>query len=742
MVSLRSVTAVKEVSMFRQTLGLLKPGNRFLSLILALLVLISVAWPLQKAGWGEGLPPLTLLMFMGASLAFFLHKRLPSVITHLLSLFTGIFIILILATLVTPGQSFFSRLINLLWELGIWIYAVQSGEIQGGNIEFIIILLGLFWVMGYATVWQVLRHHQWWATVIPAGGVLLLTLYNLPEEFYFYFPAYLALSFLLIAHITIGRRQEKWQRSYIPLSTPLRYFHLLFVIVFVFIGILIAWKIPSIKAAPFTGTINRLEAPYSFIEYHFGRLFASLPARKPILSLKWGENHSFGGPPQLSENLLFTVMGKNEPLYWRAKVYDKYNSQGWFSSPTYLQTFDLDILQLSEEGAPDERIQVKHSIRLNAVTDTLFTAGIPFSSDTEAQLAGRENAPWDILQVRSMIELHINQKYEIQSLISTATPEQLKQAGTEYPQWVRENYLQIPRTLPLRVRELSKQITSSTNNPYEATITVRDYLKKTYPYSLKITPPAKGSDGVDYFLFTQKAGYCDYFASAMAIMLRSTGIPARLVVGFAPGEWDDSKQGFIVRDLNYHSWPEVYFPGYGWIEFEPTPPEALEFSSTQQRLTGIVGGSTEEDEEIIEGEIIPVEQSKFAFLNDLNSFKGYIMSTALIAIFLLILAYYMLWGRLSNLGYPAVVYAKMCRLSSLTGHGPKFQQTPQEYARTLSLSMPSQSTSINLITQAYMETQYSPHKFLDYIEQEKINRFWKPLRNSLIKRLIRPVNSK
>ncbi len=715
---------------------LLKPGNRAISLIIALLIPLSVAWPLQNAGWGDGLPPLILLVLMGAALAFIINKRFSPIICHALAVGLGALIILLLATQVTPGNGFLNRLINLFWEIGIWIYAVTSGEIQGGNIEFIIILLGLFWTMGYLTVWQVLRHHQWWATILPAGMVLLLTLYNLPEEFYFYFPIYIALSFLLITHITIGKRQELWQKSYIPLSTPLRFFHLVFVMVFILAGILVAWEIPSIKAAPLSRTINRLGAPWSFVEYQFGRLFASLPARKPILLMRWNDNHVFGGPPQLSENVLFTV-SKGESHYWRARIYDKYNSQGWYSSPLFLQAFDPALIEFPE-GEQAQRVRVKHEIRLNAVTDTLLPAGIPLSSDTPAQLAGRENAPWDVFQVKSMLELHINQRYEIESLASVATPEELRQAGNKYPYWVEENYLQLPRTLPPRVRELSKEVSRTYSNPYDKSVAILEYLKKTYPYSLNIPAPPKGSDGVDYFLFSQKAGYCDYFASAMAVMLRSAGIPARLVIGFAPGEWDESRQSFIVRDLNYHSWPEVYFPGYGWIEFEPTPPEALEFTNNQQRPAGIVAGGGEEDEDISQGEETSTGDGKLAFLSSIHSIQGYTIMLAFLILSCLSVAYYIWWGRLANLGNPGAVYAKMCRLSSLAGLGPRTQQTPLEYSRVLSHSLPSQSASISLITEAYIETQYSSRKFLSYMEQEPVNKAWRSLRGSLIRQVFKP----
>lgn len=735
MKALRAPTVQPVNRILQRTLILLEPGSRAISLILALAILFSAAWPLQKAGWGEGLPPLFLPIAMGAALALFLYRRLHPLLFHFLAILSGALVVFLLATNITPGQSFFTRMNNLLWEIGIWIYAVQSGEIQGGNIEFIILLLGLFWSMGYMTVWHVLRHHQWWATVLPAGLVLLFTLYNLPEEFYFYFPIYLVLSFLLIAHITIGKRQERWQKSYIPLSTPLRFFHLTSVLLFILAGVLVSWKIPSINAAPLGGVMNKLQAPWSFVEYHFGRLFASLPARKPILSLRWQENHVFGGPPQLNENVLFMV-SKGPPHYWRARIYDKYNSQGWFSSPLLLQLFNEDTVE-PPEGPIAQRARVRHLIRLNAVSDTMFPAGLPIDSDTPAQLAGRESAPWDIFQVRSMVELHINQRYEIESLVSTATSDELRKTDAKYPRWVEENYMQVPRALPPRVRELAREITRSARNPYDKAMAVQDYLKKTYPYSLKISSPPKGSDGVDYFLFTQKSGYCDYFASAMSVMLRSSGVPARLVVGFATGEWDESRQSFIVRDLNYHSWPEVYFPGYGWIDFEPTPPEALEFSNSQQRQSSTAAGGGEEDEEFLEGDIAATEGSGLSFLNSINSIKGYTIIAVILILFFLFVIYYIWWGRLANMGFPSAVYAKMCRLSSMAGLGPRPQQTPMEYSVFLSQSLPSQAASIKLIAESFTETQYSYRKFLRYEEQEQINAAWRALRKSLIRLVFR-----
>ena len=80
-----------------------------------------------------------------------------------------------------------------------------------------------------------------------------------------------------------------------------------------------------------------------------------------------------------------------------------------------------------------------------------------------------------------------------------------------------------------------------------------------------------GADAVEDFLFTQQKGFCLHFASAMTVMLRSVGVPARLAVGYIPGDPGAEPGTYILRDKYYHAWTQVYFPGYGWIDFEPTP---------------------------------------------------------------------------------------------------------------------------------------------------------------------------
>ena len=140
-----------------------------------------------------------------------------------------------------------------------------------------------------------------------------------------------------------------------------------------------------------------------------------------------------------------------------------------------------------------------------------------------------------------------------------------------YPTWVTDRYLQLTDDFPESVKTLAAELVRGQDNPYDMAEAIRQHLL-TLPYSLQVTHPPPGQDWVEHFLFVQRKGYCQNYASPMITMLRSLGVPARLAVGFAPGIRDGGRGVWEVRALHYHAWPEVYLPQYGWVEFEPTPP--------------------------------------------------------------------------------------------------------------------------------------------------------------------------
>ena len=174
-------------------------------------------------------------------------------------------------------------------------------------------------------------------------------------------------------------------------------------------------------------------------------------------------------------------------------------------------------------------------------------------------------------------------RYEGVSLLPVARPLQARFASTEYPQEIRNTYLQLPANLDSRIPDLARKITSSAGNPYDQSLAMENYLRTNFTYTLNLTGKP-GADPLAHFLFETKAGHCEYFATAMAVMLRTLGIPSREVNGFLPGEFNDVGGDYIVRASDAHSWVEAYFPGTGWITFDPTPPGNPETAGLFSRL--------------------------------------------------------------------------------------------------------------------------------------------------------------
>src|SRR4030095_3355054 len=177
--------------------------------------------------------------------------------------------------------------------------------------------------------------------------------------------------------------------------------------------------------------------------------------------------------------------------------------------------------------------------------------------------------------------LQPGETYQVDSVLSNPTVEGMRAAGTEYPQWITEKYLQLPENFSPRIQALAQEITAQAETPYDKATAITNYLRDNIEYTAIIPEPPRFDDPLEWILFDYKKAYCVYYATSEVLMLRSLGIPTRMVAGFSQGtgsagENEDGRvdsfliSTYTVRKKNAHAWPEVYFPGIGWVEFEPT----------------------------------------------------------------------------------------------------------------------------------------------------------------------------
>jgi transglutaminase-like putative cysteine protease len=164
---------------------------------------------------------------------------------------------------------------------------------------------------------------------------------------------------------------------------------------------------------------------------------------------------------------------------------------------------------------------------------------------------------------------HAVSRYDATSDISKPSADELRKAGLNYPPQISGTYLHFPQLDP-RIPQLASDITRSAKNDYDKAAAIENYLRTRFGYTLQL-PQATVKDPLANFLFERKQGHCEYFASSMAVMLRTLGIPSRVVNGFRSDEFNDITGSYVIRAKDAHSWVEAYFAGYGWQTFDPTP---------------------------------------------------------------------------------------------------------------------------------------------------------------------------
>lgn len=318
-------------------------------------------------------------------------------------------------------------------------------------------------------------------------------------------------------------------------------------------------------------------------------------SNQPIMIIKTGEMLPGQSPEQ----------ARLAPNYhWRSTTYDLYTGTGWASSGIHadIRLADQPVLATVPQGYR----MVNQRVTLLANSDgRLYWTGSFYNLDQTFQAAWRtrpaapatpvagQPANADPLAGMDLLgAFSDSQSYYIQSLLPVVSADRLRAASEDYPEAIRAHYLGLPKDTPERVLSLARDLTATASNPYDRAKALEHYLRTTYPYTLDIPTPPADRDVVDYFLFDLKKGYCDYYASAMAVMARSLGIPARLVVGYATGTYDARAAQYMVTGQNAHSWVEIYFPEIGWVEFEPTAimPEFEEVKDEMPPLETLPGG--------------------------------------------------------------------------------------------------------------------------------------------------------
>jgi len=439
-----------------------------------------------------------------------------------------------------------------------------------------------YWIIGLFAGYWLTRHKNYLIVVVPSGlAILTVQAFDSAHSKHIWeLGLYIFASLLLLGRMYVLQNQSFWKKKNFLLTDDAIKDLERGALAITALAVFISWSIPgwisSIKPAAqawkdasqpildkFSNAVSALDSPYAG-ENSGGDFYGD--------ALSLGQQAAVGDIPvftvDIKENKFVPVRS-----YWKGRVYDLYLNGHWTTASNSSESFTPTIDELSVEY-PNARYEMKYTFTNKTKKQSLFYSPADttwvskrsniFSTPISAEVK-------DVTAWVATSSLLSGSQYKTRAMIADPTVEELRAIQTEYPAWVTDRYLQVPEDIAPQLRELTLEITSPYDTVYDKVQAVTSYLRKEIKYETKISEALpKNQDPVMWVLFDYKKGFCMYYASAETLMLRSIGIPARMAVGFVEGAYDELEGQYVVTYKDSHAWPEVYFPGIGWVEFEPT----------------------------------------------------------------------------------------------------------------------------------------------------------------------------
>lgn len=569
-----------------------------------------------------------------------------------------------------------------------WFQALFSG---GRSAETVVFALGmglLAWLLAAFAAWSTYRQHSPLQGTAVMGFVLALNLYFGAAPTY-WAAAFVGLTAILASLAHFRFLELGWQETAVDYSPEIRFdltMHAVAIALLLLMGSLI---LPGFSIKRMSEFLAR-QPVVQEIEQTWERVFSGVrpPVGADAGSGAGGPGGSgalpraylLGDAPELRETVVMTAvvtmldgapltsaeMAGLAGLHWRGLSYETYTGRGWTISPE--RVAELPAGATVTLPAWDGQTQFRQTVHWLYDQRVLrYTLGLPLQFDTPVTLRWRGVA--DLVRAQGSAN-----SYVVTTTLTSAGAAQLRQAALrDVPSVIMARYTALPPDVPPRVAELAQEIAGQFTTPYDQARALERFLRQ-YPYSLVVALPPAGTDVVDYFLFTAQAGYCDFYASAMVVLARSLGLPARLAVGFLAQPPDE--QGVqTVRQIHGHSWAEVYFAGFGWVEFEPTAgfASARETAVADTPFTPPSPADSLGDAEMVAPQPLPQADARASTPGRLGRWM------ALGALFMA-LAGIWLWKR-QRFGVDVRgVYGRFQQQAIKLGTPAQASQTPQEFA--------------------------------------------------------------
>ncbi|MBI4200144.1 MAG: hypothetical protein HY535_06705, partial [Chloroflexi bacterium] len=524
--------------------------------------LLVVIRSVEAAGWAVH-PPLSMTVLLAAFTGL-LAARLPwrAWQRHLAGAAMGLLVVYLQTASLVEAEGLARQFAQLNDRLAAWWSAATGDGVNPDPLPFSLLLTVVAWAAGYLAAWVVFQSGNIWLAILPASLGLVTNLTYLPPSYVGYLFPFLLVTMLLLVRLTALQRRASLGRSEIgyPSSLPHLSLGAAFVLSSLIVFAVALLPDHSFRVEPLRRVWNASRQPAEWVQEQFTRLFPGITGIKPSSASPFGAVFALIANAPTSED---TVFAANAPFatYWRVRSYSTYTAGGWSTGQTTIQPalqlgVDLDLEISDDPGTYYYEIQTHvPAPYLFLPSATPLSVNIPARLETLAK--NEELAA--MVAVRPQNPLEPKETYN--GLFTLALPPEqlLREPTTEYPDWVLRQYLQLPSSLPSRVRNEAASLTRGLDRSYDKAVAIEAFLREKLTYTANAPPAPAGADPIEHFLFEAREGHGGHFASAMTVMLRSLGIPTRLVSGYGPGVPDEDEGVYLIRQKDRHYWPEAYF---------------------------------------------------------------------------------------------------------------------------------------------------------------------------------------
>ena len=751
----------------------LEPAEGWFSMVMLAVAVYAVVYSISGAGW---VPDSTILLYSTAcglliGLLVAKVRRFPQAILHLAACLGGYWLSIWLTSAIAEHVSWLLLLQNLRIVIS---GGLVSSPGNGSDMAFLFYLSFLCFFLGYFGAWLIYRAHLPWLVALVYCSIMLVNLQYAKSDLSFLTLILLGALLMLIARMQLNNQLAQWMQEGLhtdrewlrSITGRFMQFATLLTIIILPLSLLLPVLDQPSAGVSFWNGLDNAWTNITHGEFSFtnpGLFQGNQPATN-----FFGDTLSITGSVNLptGQVLYYTSTGDVPAQYLEGFTYDHFDGHTWTSltpdgnQQQYPAHATLPLVDLGSINS------VMTSIKIVAppegTKNYIFAPAQPYSFSVPTVLYINSSSNGMPTAWTQQGPLSPEEQYQVTSLIPTPSPQELSaiplSAWANDPNNVilRQYYLQTPADLAPNVLKVAQQWTGGATNTYQAMEMLQSHFTDPTQFTYSISnPPVPGNiDAVSWLLQTHR-GYCTYYATAMTMMARLLGVPARMVNGFSQGHFDSRRGVWEVDGDNAHSWVQVYFPGQGWISFDPTPGFSLDNPANPQptQTPGQTPTPTRPTPTATATHPVPgthptpttgvggtgLNTSALGDTERQMIFLGISLTILVVALLVLAVAIYRYkWRNLyANASLVSALYWRVSRLASLSGVPPQESQTPYEYTRVLSQRFPKVREPLWRITHLFVRERWGARYHAPgEAEAEDLERLWPRIRRTFLRALI------